>query len=262
MFDRASVLAGSIADLGKQADALADLAGKAAGANPDRTLALFDRVETLLPAITDSDDGLLPSSVMAHLAAAMTRLDSAHAAVLVEQAERLTQAISNASWSMSTQADALAQLAVAVASADPDRAQALARSIADPERQADTLACLARRVAAVDMERARAVARSINIADRRARALANLDDTELARRAKAAARADPDQAEALAQKIADPDWRALVLANLARETTPARARRLIARAFRLSSWAIPLDALAQVEPATLTAIADDLLQSA
>jgi hypothetical protein len=38
----------------------------------------------------------------------------------------------------------------------------------------------------------------------------------------------------------------------------AHARRLIAQAFRLSFWVMPLDALAQVEPTTLIAIADNL----
>ncbi len=44
--------------------------------------------------------------------------------------------------------------------------------------------------------------------------------------------------------------------------TPAHAKRLTAQAFRLSSWMMPLDALAQIEPTALTAIADDFLQSA
>ena len=82
----------------------------------------------------------------------------------------------------------------------------------------------------------------------------------MARQAKALANTDPGQAEALARKINNPDWQALILTSLVRQASPAHARRLVARAFRLSFWTTPLDALAQVEPTTLTAIADDLLQ--
>jgi hypothetical protein len=69
-----------------------------------------------------------------------------------------------------------------------------------------------------------------------------------------------DVVEALARQMNNPDWQALILTSLVREAAPARGRRLIARAFRLSFWAMPLDALAQVAPTTLTAIADQLLQ--
>jgi hypothetical protein len=113
---------------------------------------------------------------------------------------------------------------------NPDRAQALVRSITDPARQA--------------------------------RARQSLEEIEVIREVRAVAHADLDQAEALAQRISTPDWQALVLLNLARQATPARARRIIAQAFRLSFWAMPLDALAQVEPAALTAIADELLRFA
>jgi hypothetical protein len=260
LFDRAETLACSIADRGEQADVLAELTRKAADADPDRIPALFDQIETLLHAICDSNYNFLNSTVALHLAGAMARLDPARAAVLADQAERLTRAVSDAIlWGESSRADALAYMAEALAGADPDRAEALARSITDPERQAQALAAMAERVAPISADRAEALAQSITDSDLRTQALANIEDTELALQATIAARADPDRAEALAQKITDTDRKALVLANLAREATPARARRLIAQAFHLSFWAMPLDALAEVQPATLTAIADDLL---
>jgi hypothetical protein len=135
--------------------------------------------------------------------------------------------------------DTLGDLVKAIASADPDRAEALARSIADPERQAQTIAGLAIRAARLNPDRAKALARSITDPEQREQALHGVKDVELAREAKAVADADPGQAEALAGKITNPEWQALVLTNLAREAAPARARRLIARAFRLSpSWEV------------------------
>ena len=57
----------------------------------------------------------------------------------------------------------------------PDRAEALARSITDPDRQAQALADLARVAAgAGDLDRAEALARAITDPDRQAQALADL----------------------------------------------------------------------------------------
>ena len=267
LFDQAQTLACSITDPGKQADALAELAQKAAAPDPDRTGALFDRIETLLPVITDSNI-LMRQSAAAHLARAVARLHPDRAANLADQAERLTRAIGEGHAWITTQegtldplGDAIAgDLVEAIAGVNVDRAEALARSIADPRLQAQALAGLAIKAARLNPDRAEALASSITDPGQREQARHDVEDVKMARQAKALADTDPGQAEDLARKINNPHWQALILTRLAREASPARARRLIARAFRLSSWTKPLDALAQVEPYTLTAIADDLLQ--
>jgi hypothetical protein len=261
LFDQAQTLAYSITDPGKQADALAGLAEKAAAVDPDRTCALFDRVEALLQAINDSHDFVVQQSVAAHLVQAMARLDATWAAYLAAQAERLIRAINEGRLWMWTQAGTMGDLAEAIAGVDLNRAEALARSIADPQRQAQALASMAIRAARLNPDRAQALTSSITDPEQREQAFRGLEDAEMARQAKAVADADLGQAEALAQKINNPEWQALVLTNLARQAAPAHARRLIARAFRLGFWAMPLDVLAQVEPTTLTMIADELLQN-
>ena len=260
LFDQAQTLACSIMDPGTQADTLAGLAEKAATVDPDRTCALFDQVEALLQAITDPPDLFMQQSVAAHLVQALARLDVDRAANLADQAERLIRALNEGRLWVWTQAGTLGDLAEAIAGADLNRAEALARSIADPQRQAQALASVAIRAARPNPDRARALTSSIADPEQRGQAQRGLEDAAMARQAKAVAAADPDQAEDLAQKITNPDRQALILTNLARQAAPAHARRLIARAFRLSSSAMPLDALAQVDPTVLTVIADDLLQ--
>jgi Trypsin-like peptidase domain len=116
-----------------------------------------------------------------------------------------------------------------------DHAEALARTITNPDDQARALTELASAAArAGDPDRAHrladdaeALARTITSPDAQARALAAL--------ASAAARAgDPDRAEALARTITSPDARARALAELAsaaaRVGDPDRARHLLALA--------------------------------
>ena len=261
LFDRAEALAHSLTDSGMKADALAGLAEKAATTDPDRTSVLFRQIETLLHAMTDPKNPFVAQAVVAHLVQAMTLLDLASAANLAGEAETLIRAISSDGWMWSkTHADILADLAGAVAAADPARAQALACSITDPERQAQALADLAVKTGTFNADRAETLARSIADPKWRTRVLAGLEDFKLARQANALVHTDPGQAEVLAQQIADPDCQALVLTNVAREAAPPHARQLIARALRASFWAIPLDALAQTDPAAMSAIADEVLQ--
>ena len=127
------------------------------------------------------------------------------------------------------QAQALAAVASAAAQAgDPDRAEALARGITDPYARAQALAAVASAAAqAGDPDRAEALARGITDPYARAQALAAV--------ASAAAQAgDPDRAEALARGITDPYARAQALAGLASAAAQAgdldRASRMAADA--------------------------------
>jgi tetratricopeptide (TPR) repeat protein len=100
---------------------------------------------------------------------------------------------------------------------NPDRAEALARAITDPDRQAQALADLARMAGERgDLDRAgtlvghaEAASRAITDPDRQVQALA-----DLAR--MAGERGDLDRAMAVARAITDPDRQAQALADLAR----------------------------------------------
>lgn len=96
--------------------------------------------------------------------------------------------------------------------------------------------------------RAEALARSITHPDEQARALAGV--------AEAMARAgDLDRAEQVARSVTDPGEQAQALASVAER---ARARSCIAGALAVGHWTIPLEALALVDPAALSAFAGEL----
>jgi hypothetical protein len=108
-----------------------------------------------------------------------------------------------------------------------DQAEALAFTVAKPSDQVKALVAVAEAVAVIgDQDRATTLAH---------------------------------QAENLVSTIIDPDDQARALAALARRGDPGRARSLIAQAFSVGHWTIPLDALAHLEPTVLTAVADGLL---
>ena len=130
-----------------------------------------------------------------------------------DRAEALARSITD----QDRQTEALADLALVVAQAgDTDRAEALARSITDQDRQTETLVNLALAVAqARDTGRAEVLARSITDPGPRAQALAGLvlvaAQTRDANRATALA----CHAETAARSIADPGRQAQALADLA-----------------------------------------------
>jgi hypothetical protein len=70
---------------------------------------------------------------------------------------------------------------------------------------------------------------------------------------------DLDRAETLAHSITSQRKQAEALAALAKQAQPARARLLVARAFRVGEWMTPLGALVQIQPAVLMAVADAFL---
>jgi tetratricopeptide (TPR) repeat protein len=139
-----------------------------------------------------------------------------------------------------------------------DRAELIAYSITSPifcARALIRLVCAmsddAGRVQRLAAD-AESMAQAITEPGRRAQTLGEL--------ATALGRAgEIDRAEVLARSIGDPDEQARALTTLA-ACAPARARRLLARAFLVGDWTIPLPALVPGERAVLTELADDALR--
>jgi hypothetical protein len=150
-------------------------------------------------------------------------------------------------------------LACSSAAGDYDRAERTARSITDLHGQAQALTGVAAAAAAGDYDRARELAAAGE------RAIRSITDPywqvqALIRVAAAAAAVgDYDRAERTARSIADPDAQARALADVAGSSSEsARTRSCIARALAVGRWTIPLQALALVDPAALSAFADEL----
>ena len=133
------------------------------------------------------------------------------------------------------QARALSALAQAAAAAgEHDRAEGLARTITDPYRQAEALSALAQAAAAAgEHDRAEDLARTITDPDRQARALSALAQA-------AAAAGEHDRAEGLARTITDPYRQGRALSALAQAAAAAgeqdRAGRLLSEA---EAWPAP-----------------------
>jgi hypothetical protein len=280
--DRAEALARSITDQTSQADALAAVARVVAAADPDRGEALarsitepYKQAHTLgavaqVVAAADPDRGealarsiTLPewqATAMAAVACVMAATgDVGRAETLVAQAEPMARSISSPvirPWALALVARAAAQ------AGDLDRAEALARSITDQTWQADALAAVARVVAAADPGRGEALARSITLPEWQAPTLVAVALMVAATGDVGRAEALAAEAQALAYSISDPEEQARALVALAGEARPAYARLLIAQAFRVGTWTTPMRALAEVEPAVLTAVADECLNLA
>ena len=98
----------------------------------------------------------------------------------------------------------------------PDRAEALARSITDPDRRAEALAGLvAAAVKDGDLDKARVLARSITGLKQWASVLADLAEATQRRVSLDRARALADRALELARSISEPGWQAEALAGVA-----------------------------------------------
>ncbi|WP_176984838.1 hypothetical protein [Asanoa ishikariensis] len=72
-----------------------------------------------------------------------------------------------------------------------------------------------------------------------------------------AATGDYDRAEQIVRSISNPNVQAEALADLAAVVNPERNRTLIADAFTLGRWTIPLQALAWIDPTTIQTFADE-----
>ncbi|MGN2638289.1 hypothetical protein ACTD5D_19260 [Nocardia takedensis] len=215
--DRAEALAHTISFPNLQVEALTAIAGVVAASDPERATRLTYEAEAIAYTITAPDRR---TNTLTAIAGMVAISDPVNAVRLTDQAETLASTIP-----YPQQFDALAALARVVAATDPDRAQAIAHSITNPNLQVDALAATARVVAATDPDRAEAIVQTIADPNRQVDARGWI--------AVATAANDPDRAEALADTIGDPDRQAgalTAIANVIAANDPDRATRLTHRA--------------------------------
>jgi hypothetical protein len=137
----------------------------------------------------------------------------------------------------------------------------MAQSITDHDCRDRALAALPKALAAAgDFDGAEAIAGSIIQPNRRAWALAELAKVLTAAGDTNRAQARFTEAEALARLITDPNRQAEALTWLAKlSVTESTADRLIAAAFRLATWSLPLSALVTRHSSVLVALADEVV---
>ncbi|GHH84012.1 hypothetical protein GCM10018781_72480 [Kitasatospora indigofera] len=204
----------------------------------DVALALADRAERLLDTGLASDRALLVTSV-SRLLARLGQVERAMAVVgPVDPRHRAAQ-----------QAMIVEQLA---RHGCTDRAEALARAIADDETRARALITLVRELARRgDPDRAEGLVHVIT--DEWARGEARVAVVrELARRG------DRERAEALTRSVVHRATRARALAGLAELSEPSRARRLAAQVVLLDGWTAALPVLERIAPRAVAVVADQL----
>ncbi|MEK8145111.1 hypothetical protein NKH18_38070 [Streptomyces sp. M10(2022)] len=155
------------------------------------------------------------------------------------------------------QAGALVTVARAVADAgDRQRAEAIARSITEPNGHEEALVCVARAVAkAGDHQQAQMTVCFITDPVRQASALREVVEA-------VADAGKHQQAETIARSITEPYQQAPALSYVAEAVAKAgeqtRAVRLIADALRLDKWRYSVETLVQVVPAGVKACATEL----
>jgi hypothetical protein len=180
---------------------------------------------------------------------------------------------------------AYAMIVRAVANGDPEHAERIAHSLADPNTLVEALTCVAEVVAtAGDVVRAEQITESIVNVNQRDRALvrivtaaaaANVAGAErvansivnpdhkveaLTRLTNAmAATGDVEETERIARLITDPDRQATALLNLTQTCPHQRRLRVVVHALRTTAWYRSLRGAIELAPPTiLTAIEDEL----
>lgn len=180
------------------------------------------------------------------------------------------------------QAWVLSEIAAAVATANRDRAIRIADTITDPNQQAWTLSEIAADVARTDPSRAARIADTITEQDQQAQALSAI--------ATWVAKTDVYHAACIADTITDPDQQAQVMSEIAAaiattetdqengagspapsvpshnsKAPPAakyslsHSKGLLAAAWSVGRWEIPVRALPAVDSTVLKALMEDLL---
>jgi hypothetical protein len=149
---------------------------------------------------------------------------------LIFDAERIAQSITNED----EKAEALSDIAEALAATDPDRAEQIAQSITDKVEKVWALGSVAEVVATTDPDRA---ARIIAVAERGAHSITDEDQKELAMMgiAMGLAATDPDRAERIVQSITPSHSKGSALIKIAKALVtinPDRAMRLLDEAER------------------------------
>jgi hypothetical protein len=216
-------------------------------------------VQDLIAAITDSFAQLDTAAAAAHAAARAGHYRNA--ATLARDAETLARGCTVDSWRAMT----LAAVAEALAQAqEHDHAQRLvrdaaatARAIADGPDRARSLAEVAQATArANDLAHARTL---VSEAEADLRQITDDRAWETEELVEAMALAGlADHAETLARSL-PPIPRARALAYVAQHVGTADARPLIGQALRLAGWQASIGALASVQPAVLTEVAEAFL---
>ena len=148
---------------------------------------------------------------------------------------------------------------VAASAGDHDGAEQIAWSNTDPDDHPWALAHEAEVAASAgDHDGAEQIARSNTEPYWQSRALAHVAEAVGRAGDHDRARALTAAAEQAARSITNPEGRASSLTIVASVAEPARARSCIAGVLAAVRWTIPIRELARIEPAVLSAFADEL----
>ena len=222
--DRAERIAQSITREALQEEAIAEIAGALAATDPDRA-------ERIAQSITS--DGW-KAIALGRVARALAATDPDRAAWLLADAQRIARTFTG-----SGDAEALADIAGALAVTDADQAERIAQSISSDSWKAIALAAVARALAATEPDHAERIAQSASDGSSKVSALAEI--------ASAVAVSDPDraarlfaEAEQIARFITNDSWKARALTDLARAlaTTNADRAEHIAQSITDKYWKV------------------------
>ncbi|MGW6122365.1 hypothetical protein ACWFRF_25180 [Nocardia sp. NPDC055165] len=292
--DQAEKIVGLLSDPRRQICVLVEIARVAAQLNPGRAGGFVDRAEGIACA---SSDPWQQAWMLVEITGAVAPWDPSRAKGLVDQAEKLAQALTDP-WQ---QAWMLVEITRAVAPWDPsrakglvDQAEKLAQALTDPQQQAWVIAEFARVMVQVDQmttgaepSRAEGIACTVPTSwqPRWVQAKA---DWVLAEVDLDWARGDGDSAESIAHALTDPQsedeidrviaeatadhdpWQqAQVMAEVARTIAKAttdrrgisKAKQLLAYAWSIAGWEIPVFALPVVAPEVLDSLVSDILRT-
>jgi hypothetical protein len=239
-----------------------------------------DRAEQIARSFSNPNWQAQALTAVAETAAACG--DTEHAKRFATAAEQVVRSITD----RHQQARELTALAEAVAATgDTNRAEQIARSLSDPNRQAHALTAVAKATAATgNTDRTERVAEAPHMANSitdtdsaltaaavRAAAAGDIDRAERLARltdlnrqtwalttvAKAtAATGDTSRAEQIARSITDTDGQARALTSVAEIDGGIRSHRILASAFAVGHWTVPLRAVAKLHPRVVLQIAD------
>ncbi|KMS68609.1 hypothetical protein ACM01_38170 [Streptomyces viridochromogenes] len=293
----AESIASRVHDPGRRVRLLLELAtGAAVDGAHDEARSLRGQAEAAVPSLPDPDEKTEAMVAVAHVDVLLGQ--EARARALAEQVEarmrdagsstrHQLQALLNLARAMAVMGDgervkglahevrrlacamcdegertrALNELVdVAVMTGDHGWAEEVARDVDHPFRRALALVKLARTAASTGApERAARLAREVEALvdsahsnDNWPQLLSDLTDVLITL-------GDHARAEAVARRIRDPRPQAQALLKVARGTSPAHARRLLARVLHTAGWAEPLASLGPLAPSVVTAVVDGQL---
>jgi len=286
LMNTAEATAQSVLDPDARASALTEIAQELAEAG------LYERAGQMARAAETAAQSILDPSTQAEALARMGQVLAGMAQP--EQAGQLAEAAYATTLSLDPgdRDMVLAEVAHALAQAGQyDRAEAIAETIPNPVWQAPARSWVTQALAKAGLcDRAEAVARSVPD-------VTNWQGFAMAEVAEALIRAGLyEKAEAMARSIPDPDWRSSALfvlteelvkaglneraelivqsvsakglhakalvtvaTGLARAGESAKARQLIARAWAVGHWTVPLKVAASLEPQALLTVCDERL---